>query len=357
MSDRPTILFSTNHPAPYMDNLFCKLNETYDVKVVYAQTSTGDKQWSSDLVSYPGWTASELTMESLNEVISGARLIVAGGWAARIHRQIIGRALKLRKPIAIFSDAPNASKKHPVARVIQSYLLNRLPLFFVSGEASVVEFQKTYKIPESKVRNFPYFPSVDSTNCPHELNRQRRALLSDRSSPIRVLIANRFLARKGYDVVLSAFKRLAESGTSERVDLTIAGTGELFEKYAENISQVVPRVRFVGWISPERYVHELGQTDILLHASHFEPYGLPPVEAFMFGKTVVASSGVYSALDLAHCSSRVHLFQKGNDLELFMILSRLIEHPSLIYASNDWPENCRSIAPEPNLRAIEELIA
>lgn len=357
MSDRPVILFTTNHPAPYMDNLFNNLNAIYHVKVIYSQKDTGAKQWSPDLVSYPGWIASEISSDKLSEIISGVHLVVAGGWAERIHRQAIQRALSSKKPLAVFSDAPNLSRKHPAIRFIQSQLMNFLPAFFVSGEAAMLEFRKTYRVPERKVRNFPYFPSVDPADCPVELNDQRRVLLTNGSSPVRILIANRFLPRKGYDVVFRALERLVASGSSERVKLTIAGSGVLFEEYSQAIRRVFPEVRFTGWISPQQYTEELSQTDILVHASHFEPYGLPPVEAFLFGKTVVASSGVYSALDLAACSARVHLFEEGDDLKLFEILSLLIDRPSLVYDANDSPVNCRSIAPTPNIRAIEDLIA
>ena len=356
MPVRSKIVFSTNHPAPYMDRLFESLNSKYDLEVIYSRSETGDKEWGASLEFFPGRIASKLSYKDVRKVVSEADLIIAGGWAGGIHLKLILQALVQKRSLGIFSDAPDIENKNQLFRIIQSHLLTLIPYFFVTGEAAGDQFSAVYKVPREKILNFPYYPSFFPGR--DELKRrniQRHHLLSEKNL-IKVLIANRFIERKGYDVILSALRYVADQGKIDKFEISIAGTGVLFEEYKKAILVYSSSVSFLGWISPERYKEELLSADILVHASHFEPYGLPPVEASLCGKTVVASKGVYSALDLARFSKNVHLFEQGNGLALGEALIKIAGDALKIYDHNDDFVMCNMVAPFPNLRAIADVL-
>lgn len=339
-----------------MDRMFEALDQNYSLEVIYSRGSDDKKSWSSNTTFRSGKLASELSNGDRNRLISKAQFVIVGGWGEPIHRKLILSCLVKRKAFAIFSDAPNILEKTTVVLKAQQFLLKAVPFFFVSGVAAGREFARTYGVPTSKIRNFPYFATTSNYGECAELNSERQHSLNALDPTIRILIANNFIPRKGYDVVFGAMKKLHSLGRLNQFEFSVAGTGEQHEFYKAKFAALGAKVEFLGWVSPADYLDALKRCDVLLHASHFEPYGVPPVDAYLAQKTVVASSGVYSARDLVSSMDRVHLFEAGNSEALAAILSGLADSPRKLYGGQDASAVALRLAPYANLQVLRELV-
>jgi glycogen(starch) synthase len=99
---------------------------------------------------------------------------------------------------------------------------------------------------------------------------------------VRILFVGRHERRKGIDVLLDAVGALVAEGAPVR--LTLAGADARSEPGGD-------RIRFEGTVSDER-LHELyEQADIVCQPSRYESHGIVLIEAMMFGKPVVATTG------------------------------------------------------------------
>jgi glycosyltransferase involved in cell wall biosynthesis len=97
---------------------------------------------------------------------------------------------------------------------------------------------------------------------------------------VEILFVGRNERRKGVDVLLDATSALIAEGAPVR--LTLAG--------AEN-GRSSDRVRFEGVVSDERLRELYAGADIVCQPSRYESHGIVLVEAMMFGKPIVATTG------------------------------------------------------------------
>jgi glycosyltransferase involved in cell wall biosynthesis len=318
------ILVTTNHPAPYMDRLFVEMASRYSVDVVYLAGASGTKEWRN-LSSFSGRVSESLSLRDWRLAVERADLVIVGGWGSVSNRLLILCCLLLRKRFAVFSDAPHAAEKREHVRLVQSALLKMIPLFLIAGEHSGRIFEETYIVDPAKVRNFPYFPDWPDLTEAQARIEQRKIRVFGRETTVRLFLANRFVARKGYDTVLRAFEIMKQRGVLHRFEITIAGTGALYEDYADSFSALGDSVRLLGWLEAAEYEKRMSETDVYLHASEFEQYGIPVVDAALRGKCVVASSGVCSAVDLSNYGFPIRLFSPKDHAGLADILGEIEE--------------------------------
>jgi glycosyltransferase involved in cell wall biosynthesis len=107
---------------------------------------------------------------------------------------------------------------------------------------------------------------------------------------ISVLVANRFIARKGYDLILHLLKYL-EDNRSDSYHFDILGDGELLHEFRNFKFE---NVKLHGWVEYDVYLDFLKRSDIFIHASEEEPYGIPPVDAFAAGLKLLISDRIRS---------------------------------------------------------------
>ena len=170
------------------------------------------------------------------------------------------------------------------------------------GEAIAEEVTRTAKAsPESLRWSF----------VPHGLDDRRGISAPARASEDgiqRVLFVGRLEPRKGVDVLLAAFDRLAAVNPHVRLLMAGrdegAGAGEPWSTWQERAadqlgSEISARVDFLGEVSDDELDELYAAADLLVAPSRFESFGLILVEAMMFGRPVVASrvGGIVEIVD------------------------------------------------------------
>lgn len=152
-------------------------------------------------------------------------------------------------------------------------------------------YMQYYNFRADKLFVVPY--AHNYATVPVEINDKRQEALAS-GAKMKLLIANNFDQRKGYRIVYDAFSHLKKAGILNQFEINIAGIGEELEIYQGKISELSDKIKFLGWIEVEQYRQLMRETDIYLHASLREPFGIPPVDALNLGKLLIVSDTVHS---------------------------------------------------------------
>ena len=291
-------------------------------------------------------------------MIKKADLVVVGGWSSFFHvKSILVGLLINGARTAVFSDAPNIAEKRLVTRLVQSMLLKCIPLYFISGREAARIFAETYWIKDPKrIKEFPYQSwspnEVEVASC---TVRRKQSLLNP-NALVRVFIANRFIERKGYRDLIEALYRLKSAEVLNGFHFDIAGNGPDYELYREIFERDFPQVKLHGWIETEAYRRLMLDCDIFVHASRFEPYGIPVVDACICKKRVIATSGVCAAVDAKHAGYPVQLFETGDSGALAALLLELFNERHRLYHAAATEIVEAVFAPRRNIASIQEVL-
>ena len=129
--------------------------------------------------------------------------------------------------------------------------------------------------------------------------------------------------RKGYSSIVEAFSIMSKNNSLNRFKIKIAGNGECFDETKTSLDGLNEDIEFLGWVEPDQYSHLINNCDIYIHASLFEPFGIPPLDAMCRQKLLVASNGVESVSSLLTTGVDGFLFSAGDGKELAHILENI----------------------------------
>jgi glycosyltransferase involved in cell wall biosynthesis len=139
---------------------------------------------------------------------------------------------------------------------------------------------------------------------------------------INVLMIGRLSPEKRQDLIINAVKH---SAYRNKIRLYFAGTGASQKKY-EALAAGLPNPPVFEFLTRERLIEQIRQTDIYIHASDIEIEGMSCLEAFSCGKVPIISNSKKSAASQFALDGR-SLFKKGDYLDLRDKLDYWIEHP------------------------------
>ncbi len=156
---------------------------------------------------------------------------------------------------------------------------------------AATEDQKRYlldrNIPAARITVLPHFsplPAKSATTFP-----------TDR--PLRFITLGRMVKKKGFDILLDAFKRCLNVGLDSH--LIIGGNGperHQLLQFAEKLG-ISNKIEFSGWV--DNVEQFLSQGDIFVLPSLDEPFGIVMLEAMASGKPIISTrtQGPSSVLD------------------------------------------------------------
>jgi glycosyltransferase involved in cell wall biosynthesis len=341
-----------------MDDMFDGISDTFEVDVVYMEAASEEKSWASFKAKFVGHLAQDISTIKLVRMIRETDLVIAGGWSRLFHVKAILIGLLTGTKTAVFSDAPNIEAKRRIVRRVQSVLLKRIPLYFIAGREAGRIFAKTYWIEDlNRIKEFPYQSWLPNAGEVDQYTARRKKALLGSNGVVRVFIANRFIERKGYADVLDALQHLQSVGVLHACHFDIAGNGPDIERYREIFARDFPQVELHGWIETEDYHRLMLGCDVFVHASRFEPYGIPVVDACNCQKRVIATSGVCAAVDAKEAGCQVRLFEPGNGRALGALLEEAFTERHRLYDAPKVETSEVFFAPQRNLASIQEVLA
>jgi glycosyltransferase involved in cell wall biosynthesis len=139
------------------------------------------------------------------------------------------------------------------------------------------------------------FPAARTVVVPNPVCADRFPAADDRiGEPPVVLVLGRISARKGIEDVIAVTKVLLQRGIDIR--LRVVGGPSLWSDYTKLLDDLPEEnAEYLGSASASEVARLLQDSDLLLQASKYEPFGLTVGEALAAGVPVVATSEVGAA--------------------------------------------------------------
>jgi len=312
-----------------MDVIFKQIAITHDLIIYYNKRKDVHKAWKIQN-NMRGKITGEISFIAQFQDIKQCDFAVLGGWAVPNNLVLCFMLLITNKPFAFFSDVPEENRITPLKKIFKKIFFSFIPYLFVVGDSCKEHYRKHYNISEKKLITFPYGISMPDLNEVIMINNERRIVLVANNS-INIFIANRFLERKGYNTLYEALLLLEKDHALSNFMITIAGQGELFTEYEKKFSMLSKTIKLVGWIEVSEYQSYIKYTDVYIHSSYFEPYGIPVIDAMAHGKLVIASDGVMSAIDNIVSGENGYIYSKYDSNQLYEILLKILFDRDSIY--------------------------
>jgi len=141
------------------------------------------------------------------------------------------------------------------------------------------------------------------------------------AGPVRVVVLGRITVRKGLEDLVAATQQLRD--LEGRLEIEVIGDHSLWSDYRPLLSELAPEVAtYVGHRKRELVQETLGRADVLVQASHYEPFGLTVAEALAEGVLVLATSAVGAAERLDPFVATI--VEPGNPSKLAQALRDLV---------------------------------
>jgi glycosyltransferase involved in cell wall biosynthesis len=353
------ILLTTIHPAPYIDRWIDSLKTEYIVDLICVESHVEEKGWKNYENSSFKLYSDYSFFKKINE-FKNYDLVILCGWRVKENIYISLILLFYKTKTAFFCDHPiiNETKTD-----LFSYLIKRIVIkssnYILAASVSCKNYiSGTYNVNMKNIFIFPYAHSTSEklvSNLPYSSGE-----VCKEGSKIKLLLANRFEERKGYSLVLEAFKLLNNKNLLEKFSISIAGHGSQFEYYKEKFKDLACDIKLVGWVENDEYEKFLNDSDIYLHASIFEPFGIPPIDALERGKIVIVSDGVKCLDSLINKNMDIGIYKyEAQDYnELSKILEKIIFNRNEIYMKCNQRINFvrKNFSTKINVNAIKKMI-
>lgn len=287
-------VFITNLPAFYKVNLYNKISDELNIKVIFfSETSEiRDDDFSSESFNFDHCYINKKTnFESRNKISSLFRLmfelskinykrIVFPGWELRELFFLSYISPKSKNSVVIESSI-NETKTTGFTWYLKTLFLNRMSLAFPSGrlQNEILElsnFKGDIEVTHGVGLINRNAEHHDSSCCYSEL------------SHFKYIYVGRLSEEKNLELLISAFN-------TNKKELTIVGDGPLLDKL-RHVSN--DNISFTGYINNNKLKEMYQSHHVFILPSRSEPWGLVIDESLSYGLPVVVSNQVGCQDDL-----------------------------------------------------------
>jgi glycosyltransferase involved in cell wall biosynthesis len=330
------ILFLTVIPSPYQRQLFARMAESdaFDVKVLYYSMGAWDRQWAPpDLAAYesvmPGtkmrWLGESAyynprVLQQISDV--GADIVVVSDYSAPTA-QIAMRGLSLRgKEWMFWGEMPGFSSRGHIGTFVRSRLqapLAHATAIAAIGSRAAAAYEDLF--PGKPVFNIPYF-------CDLQPYQEARCGAPGEAGTVSVLFSGQLIERKGVDVLVQAFSRVASRHGHAR--LVLLGGGPDRRTFEGMVPEALrERVDFLGHQEPHLIPGLFATAQVFCLPSRHDGWGVVINEALGAGLPIVVSDAVGAGHDLVRDGVNGFVTRAGHVDELAEALDRMISDARL----------------------------
>ena len=329
MDRRFRVSLLTNIPAPYRLPVFEALAEHVDLTVYFCRGQDPARLWQADLCSER--VQYEILSEQRWRLPGGSELIWNPGLGRHLHRtpfdvyiagenfttfpavlSVLRAARRGNKPFILWSEAidtPYASG-HILSNAYRRWLYRRTDAFIAYGERAKAYLMRRGASPDRIVVGFQVVPQE---HLPPPATDKAELGLAGKTV---VLYVGYFVARKGLDHLIQAFRAVAGANDV----LALIGSGPE-EKRLRARSGSDPRIIFPGYCEGSEKTSWYAAADVFVLPTLHDPWGLVVNEAMAFGLPVIVT-------DAAGCTDLIQdnglVVPAGNADELAAALMRLL---------------------------------
>jgi glycosyltransferase involved in cell wall biosynthesis len=198
------------------------------------------------------------------------------------------------------------------------------------GKAASEDYRERF--PEPRHFSIPYYCNLNPFICAPTRRRER----VQTSKEVLFLLCGQMIARKGVDLLLSAFSRL------ENARLLLVGReAELPALLATLPESVRARITYAGFQTPENLPRFFAEADVFVLPSRYDGWGVVVNQALGAGLPIICSDRVGAGDELVEPEVNGLRFRSGDADSLLKKMRRFIEAPELI---TKWGEASRKKA-------------
>jgi glycosyltransferase involved in cell wall biosynthesis len=309
-------------PSPYQRDLFHALarRPEVDLSVIYLEPTTPESPWPlKPLAAYerilPGfWFPLGSGRCNVNWVLPDLRAfdVVVMNTLMSLTAQILMRTALRRKPWFFWGE--RLGRRGGLHEWLAA------PLHHATGIAAIGSFaEEDYRtrFPEPRSYCIPYHCDLE----PFLATRRRRP-----DGNVVFLFCGQMIARKGVDLLLSAFQRL---GGGARL-LLVGREAELPHLLAPLPAAVRQRIEYAGFQLPDDLPRFFAQADVFVLPSRYDGWGVVINQALGAGLPIVCSDMVGAGRDLVEQEINGLRFPAGDAAALAECMQRFIHQPALI---------------------------
>lgn len=329
---RRRILFLTVIPSPYQRQLFDRLSQAqvFDVRVLYYAMGAHDRQWQHpELAAFesvmPGvqlrWLGGSAycnprVLRSVFEV--DADVVVVSDYSVPTA-QVAMRALGMRGRTWVFwGEVPGFNQRSRIGsfmrRRLQAPLATATAIAAI-GSKAVTAYEELF--PGKTIFNIPYFCDL----APYQEARRKRPAVQGGS--VDILFSGQLIARKGCDILVEAFSKVASKHPHAR--LVMLGGGPERPVLEGMVPDALrDRVVFLGHREPHEIPDIFAAADIFCLPSRHDGWGVVINEAIGAGLPVIASDAVGAGHDLVRHGVNGYLTRTGDHEQLAEALDRIV---------------------------------
>jgi glycosyltransferase involved in cell wall biosynthesis len=329
-------LFLTVMPSPYQRELFNALQSDgrMEIRVLYCTQFARDRNWSTPGLNpfeeiLPGKTIGWLgpsahfnpcIIKILREDTSD--LFVLSDYSA-LTTQIAMRYLTWRrKPWVFWGELPGLRQRGYLARFIrrrlQAPIRGGAVTIAAMGSLAALSYQKLF--PDLPVFNIPYF-------CDLAPFRAAAGQRKEKNPAVRILFSGQFIERKGIDVLIDAFARIAHGAPN--LELLLLGTNQAPDSLRRLIpANISDRIHLLGFKQPAELPSIFAAADIFVLPSRHDGWGVVVNEALGAGLPIIISDRV-GARDLVEDGRNGLITRAGDVDELADALLQLGQSPEM----------------------------
>lgn len=297
------ILVLSSFPAPYRTGVFKGLSEIYDTDVFFAtdQDQNRSKDYFDKKEKFHYYVitdkADRIYFEKCTRHLEKYDLVLAYDWYLPYAIKVEFACIVKKIPYIINCDGAFLSSKRGIKDIVKGFFVSHASLCFAGGEFAKKYFLH-YGAKESQI-TIHRFTSLHRENIipaviPDSKKKEiRKALgLCDK---LTVLSVGQFIYRKGFDILLEAWKKIEPT----EKQLVIIGGGDLRSEYERfllknNIENVV----ILDFVPFDQILLYYQASDVFALATREDVWGLIVNEAMANGLPVVISENCVAGQEL-----------------------------------------------------------
>jgi glycosyltransferase involved in cell wall biosynthesis len=209
---------------------------------------------------------------------------------------------------------------------VQRLFIARSAAMLATGTPAMENYQQL-GVEASKLRNFPFVVDPEHFEKAIELRRAR----SNSAHTTFVLPARLRDDLKGQSIAIQALARAKSEAPDHKLRLILAGTGPDEAKLRTLVESLglANEVEFRGWVEYNDMPALLGEADVLLLPSRWDPFPVAILEAMAAGLPVLASAACGSARDRIVAGENGFIHTVGDMETLASHVKSLASSPNL----------------------------
>lgn len=300
------ILIISSFPAPYRVDVFKGLKKHFDIKIFFITDNDQNRNSSyfsgKDQIDY-GVLSDPDDKIRFNHEVKNLRtydLLMAYDWYLKESLKVEWKCIRMGIPYIINCDGAfldtRRSFKNCMKTFVKRMFIRHAALCFSSGKAATQYFQY-YGAGSERIKTH-HFSSLHEENIiqnpisTKEKEILRRNLgLSDKKM---ILSVGQFIYRKGYDLLLEAWKMC-----DKKYQLVLIGGGELRAEYENKIAQEkYENVHLIDYLPTGKVFQYYQAADLFVLPTREDIWGLVVNEALAFGLPVISTERCNAAMEL-----------------------------------------------------------